>query len=185
MTLFHAYLLLGGVLLALAALFAANLPLANRCLLGFHRSLPVTILLVAVAMFGLYLAIDALGEADLATFPKENLQIGFGVIALVAFFAAPDLLGIRALAVIMLLAARALLDLGYMQLPYSIPLAATSYALVVFGILWGASPYFLRDWLEWLLAQPRRARLAAVGLAALAAVNLAAAFFVPATTATV
>jgi hypothetical protein len=177
MTLFDAYLALGGALLALGVAFAAGNPKVNAALLAFPRSPIATVLCFGGAAAWFLFAIGNLGEADLAGFPREWLYGAFGLTALLAFFVLPDLLAVRGLAIAMLLAARELLDIGYMQTPRSLALAATCYAFVVLGVWWGVSPYVFRDWLQWLLAKTTRARAAGGLLAAIAAANLISAFF--------
>jgi len=179
MTLFNAYLALAAALaVAGGALFLAapGTGAAASLLRGFPRSLPAALALFGGATAWFIHSAWMIGDADLANFPRIYLAVFFGGAAALAFVFLRDLLAVRGLAALMLLFSRALLDAGYMRVPSSILLAATSYALVICGLWWGVRPYTLRDILEWLLAAPLRARAAGGVLLTLAAANLAAAF---------
>lgn len=162
MTLSAAYILLGTVLsLPGLALIWGVEPVQNF-LRQFPRSFPAALLCFGGGAAWFLWIISQLGEADLAGFPRSWLLGIFGATAVLSFFVLKDLLAVRGLAVLLLLSSRFLLDVGFMQLPYSFVLALTCYLLIVLGIWWGAAPYIFRDWSVWILEKaPRRL---AVGL---------------------
>ncbi|MDR1816926.1 MAG: hypothetical protein LBR07_01825 [Puniceicoccales bacterium] len=179
MTLFAAYLALGAALLAIGAALLSRAAPVLDALGALPRSLLAAVVFFGGATAWFIHGIYALGEADLAGFPRIYLAGFFAVVAVLALFFLRDLLAVRGIAGVMLLAARALLDAGFTHLPHSFLLAATAYLLVVFGLLWGVAPRFFRDWLEWTLDSPRRTLAVGAAFAALGAANTVAAFLSP------
>lgn len=181
MTLAAAYIAIGAVLtVAGIALLLSKLPFVGGALRAFPRSLPAAVVFFGGGAVWFLWVVSQLGESDLAGFPRNWLLGIFGATALLAFKYLRDLLAVRGLAVLMLLSARALLDIGYMQLPHSLVLAVTAYILVVLGIWWGAAPYTFRDWINWILEKRARAIVIGIMVLFLGDANLTAAFFVPA-----
>ncbi len=179
MTLSAAYILLGIVLsLPGLALVWGGAPVQNF-LRQFPRSFPAAFLCFGGGAAWFLWIVSQLGEADLAGFPRSWLLGIFGVTAILSFIVLKDLLAVRGLAVLLLLSARVLLDVGYMQLPYSFVLALTCYLFVVLGIWWGAAPYIFRDWSGWILEKPLRHRLVGLLLLALGLANFISFAFVP------
>jgi len=107
-----------------------------------------------------------LGKADFGDY-KLYLLIGFGGVAIGSFFVVRDFLAPRGLAILMLLAARPLLDAAYMQFQYPQRLFLVVGVYVFIGLsLWvGASPFRMRDFYTWLFKIPRRARYVGAGIA--------------------
>jgi hypothetical protein len=177
MTLFLAYVFLGAALTALGAALSSGSAFMTNVLRSFPRSAAAGVLCFGGGAAWFLWTVFSLGESDLAGFPRNWMLGIFGATALLSFWFLRELLAVRGLAVLMLLVARELLDAAYMQQPLSLVLASTTYVLVVLGIVWGAAPYLLRDWLEWLLARRGRSLAAGVFIALTGAANLACAFF--------
>ncbi|MDR2982796.1 MAG: hypothetical protein LBV12_11190 [Puniceicoccales bacterium] len=179
MTLVTAYILLGVIfVVAGLALVSGSQPVSSM-LRAFPRSMGAAVVLFGGGAVWFLWIVSQLGESDLAGFPRNWMLGIFGVTALLSFKYLRDLLAVRGLAVVMLLSARALLDIGYMKLPYSFVLACTCYILVVLGIWWGAAPYVFRNWSTWALE--KRPRTLAIGtiILVIGIANLAAACFAP------
>jgi hypothetical protein len=99
------------------------------------------------------------------------LFFAFAAIAALAFKCVPDFLAVRGLCVLVLLGAWPELMAGYMVWDHNqiYLLKVFVYICIVLAIWLGTQPWRLRDFLEWLFAQPGRTRgigglLAAFGL---------------------
>ena len=120
-----------------------------------------------------------LGEADLIFFQTPTyVIIGFGVLALLAYFYTPDFLAVRGLCVLMLLAAEPLLYAAYMEFahPQRLLMVSAVYLGLAAALYLAAAPYRLRDFFEWLFLRPGRARLAGWILLSYGLATAAAAF---------
>jgi hypothetical protein len=161
MTLTTATLLPGIFLIVLGAL----LLIGNSAIVSTLKAMPRS-QVAAVLFFGggaawfLYM-LSGLSEADLILVqtPKP-LMIGFGALALLAFFYLPDFLAVRGLAVLVLLGAWPLLMSAYGE--YAVPqrlfMVTVVYVGVAIALYLGAVPYRLRDFFQWLFGRPGRAR---------------------------
>jgi hypothetical protein len=83
----------------------------------------------------------------------------------------PDFLAVRGLATIVLMGAMPLLQAAYMEYdkPQRLLMVTAVYVALAAAIWLGAQPWRLRDFFNWLFAQPQRSRgiggaLAAYGI---------------------
>jgi hypothetical protein len=189
MTLSTAYLLVAAVLAVPGVALASGFAPVNAALRAFPRSLPAALVFFGGAAAWFLWGITQLSDTDLPLpsgkfklfgifsemSARDSLLCLFGATALLAFKFLRDFLAVRGLGILLLLSARVLLDVGYMQQPANLLLSSTAYLFVVLGLVWGVSPYRFRDWLNWILE--RRARSLALGIAisALGAANIGAA----------
>jgi hypothetical protein len=162
MNLTTATLLPGIFLIALGAL----LLIGNSAIVSTFKAMPRS-QVAAVLFFGggaawfLYV-LNGLSEADLILVQSPRpLMIGFGALALLAFFYLPDFLAVRGLSVLMLLAGTPLLGaaFGEYQLPQRLFMVTAVYIGLALAIYFGAVPYRLRDFFQWLFARPGRSRV--------------------------
>jgi hypothetical protein len=170
MSLALATLLPGLLLLALGAPLLFFAGSAGSAFKAFPRSPTATwICFGAGSLWFLYL-IWNLSPADFGDY-RQLLFVFFAILAGLAFKCVPDFLAVRGACVLVLLGAMPLLDAAYMH--YDRPQRLCLVSIVYLGIsvaLWlGAQPYRLRDFFDWLFAQPGRSRglgglLAAYGL---------------------
>jgi hypothetical protein len=175
MTLSTAYLLTGAAFVVPGAALASGAAPAYSALRAFPRSLPAAVVFFGGAAAWFLWGINNLSESDLAGFPR-GLMLGiFGATALLSFKFLRDLLAVRGLGILLLLSARALLDIGYMQQPKNLLLSSLAYLFVVLGLLWGVSPHRFRDWLGWILERRTRALVSGIVFLALGAANVLAA----------
>ena len=166
MSLFTATLITGGALAILGGLFLRGGKSFEQAAKGWLRATLPTLLLFGTAAIGFLYQISQLGEADFGNI-RHILLIFFAVVGLSAFFLVKDFLAVRGLAILMLLAAKQLLDAAYMQEPASrLFLVTLTYAGIVLALYIGAAPFKLRDWLEWLFS--RKSRTTILGSALLA-----------------
>lgn len=159
-------LLLGGVLLIPSAAVATTLK-------RFPRSqLMAYVLFGSGAIWFLY-RVTQLTAADFGDY-KKPLFIGFALVAALAFKFVPDFLAVRGLCVWILLGASHLLAPGYMNWDYGEITDGGRiylYKIAVFigvalAIYLGASPFRMRDFLDWLYRRPGRSKIFGAALAA-------------------
>jgi hypothetical protein len=159
MSLFSATLAPALLLLVLGAAFLTNLPAFERAAKAFPRSTTATILCFGAAALWFLWLVNNLSPADFGDYRLPLLAL-FAIVAVGAFFVARDFLAVRGLAILLLLAARPLLDAAFLQPPQSrLFLVAFVYAaMILAGLILGAMPYLLRDALNWLWEKPLRPR---------------------------
>ncbi|MGC4071451.1 MAG: hypothetical protein QM760_02815 [Nibricoccus sp.] len=157
----------GLFLIALGAL----LMISNSAIVSMFKAMPRS-QVAAVVFFGggaawfLYV-LSGLSEADLILVQSPKpLMIGFGALALLAFFYLPDFLAVRGLSVLMLLAGTPLLTaaFGEYHLKQRLFMVTAVYIGLALAIYLGAVPYRLRDFFQWLFARPGRSRALGGGL---------------------
>lgn len=170
MSLAQAYLLLAAILAIPGAMLLH--PAGQRALKAFPRSKPAAFLLFGGAALWFLYGISRMGEADLAGIPRPVMLGGFGAAAAGAFFLLPDLLAVRGLAGLLLLAMRPVLDAGFGKLPHSFVLAGVAYLIVFAALFFGTAPYLLREWIAKAVVSTGRARGVGVAFLALTAVCL-------------
>jgi hypothetical protein len=157
-----ATLLPGIFLIALGALFLAG----NSAIVSMFKAMPRSSV-ASVLFFGggavwFLFVLSGLSEADMifVQSPKP-LMIGFGVLALLAFFYVPDFLAVRGLSVLTLLAAWPLLmsAFGEYDQPQRLFMVSVVYLAIALALYLGAMPYRLRDFFQWLFMRMPRARV--------------------------
>ena len=167
MSLLLATLLPGLFLLALGVPLLLNSSRVVASLKALPRSSSAALFFFGTGAVWFVWNVLHLSAADFGEY-RVWLAIGFVAIAVLSFKCVPDFLAVRGLCVLMLLAASPLLMAGYMIYePWTINL----YKLLVYlgislAIWFGASPFRLRDFFEWLFARTGRTR--GFGLAATA-----------------
>ena len=100
-----------------------------------------------------------LSPADFGEY-RTYLFFGFLAVAVLSFRCVPDFLAVRGLATILLLGAMPLLDAAYMEYdkPQRLQMVSVVYLAIASAIWLGAQPWRFRDFVNWLIAQPGRAR---------------------------
>lgn len=167
MSLTVATLIPGLLLLLLGGLLLAGGTAISSSLKALPRSTAASIILFGAGAAWFLFNIWHLSEADFGQY-RVALFIFFALVAGASFFLVPDFLAVRGIAVLMLLGAMPLLDTAYMefQYPQRLFMVSVVYVGVALAIYLGASPFRLRDFLEWLYRQPTRPRVLGGALAA-------------------
>jgi hypothetical protein len=170
MSLAHATLFPGLLLLVLGApllLFADNVAPTYK---AFPRSKGGTWICFGAGSVWFLIIVWHLSLADFGEY-RQLLFVFFAILAGLAFKCVPDFLAVRGACVLVLLGATPLLDAAYMQFdrPQRLWMVSVVYVAITAALWLGAQPYRLRDFFEWLFAQPGRSRgvggfLAAYGL---------------------
>ncbi|WP_269524234.1 hypothetical protein [Coraliomargarita parva] len=176
MSLFQATLFTGIFLLAFGGHFLWHGIRSAESAKAFPRSKIAAVILLGAATAWFLYKVLHLGPADFGQY-KQLLFIGFLVVAVGSFYFVPDFLAVRGLAALMLLTAGVLLDSAYMQPPASrLFLVSFVYLAIVIALILGASPYKLRDFLNWLYKVENRPRIFGGLFASYGLVLLAVAF---------
>ena len=139
----------------------------------FPRNLPLGIglMLLATAWFAWNVNIEPI--ADFSVF-KPYMLGGFMAVGVLSCIFVQDFLAVRALAVLMMLLAKLMVDTGRPHLgqtPWVEVIQVWAYVFVVLGLWFTITPWQLRDLIHWATATPARTR-------AFSAVRLAFATFI-------
>ena len=159
MSLFLATLATGIFLILCGGFLIIKFDLSRKYLSAFPRSSMATFFLMGAAMIWFSIKIYTLGPADFGNYKTILLAI-FLIISVSSFYFVPDFLGVRALAGLTLLIADSLLDAAYMQDPSSrLFLVCLIYCVILFAFILGASPYILRDTINWFFKKQIRVKI--------------------------
>ncbi|MBI3875909.1 MAG: hypothetical protein HY300_08130 [Verrucomicrobia bacterium] len=117
------------------------------------------LMLLAVAWFLLYLREENNGDISRM---KPYLSAGFVALGIATCLFVKDFLAVRGLALVLMLAAKLILDVQrWNPSQWRLVLAVMAYVWIVAGIWWTVSPWRLRDLIEWVTATEKRIRYAA------------------------
>lgn len=176
MSLFAANLVMGLLLAACGAMLLSGRAGVAAALRAFPRSPVATALCFGPAAVWFLYVVWNMPMADFGEY-RTFFTVGFGAVAVLSLWYAPDFLAVRGLAGLMLLAAWPLLMAGYMDYrPQVYPLKVVVYIGIALAIWLGASPYRMRDGIAWMQAQAGRTRLVGGGFTAVGVVLCAMAF---------
>lgn len=158
MTLFQATLFTGIFLVAFGAHFLWHGMNSAQSAKAFPRSQAAAYLLLGTAAVWFLYKVTQLGPADFGQY-KNHLFILFLVVAVGSFIYVPDFLAVRGLAALILLTAGALLNASYMHYGAALILKVFVYFAILAALIIGASPYKLRDFIDWLYRKGTRPRI--------------------------
>jgi hypothetical protein len=150
-----------GVLLLLAHLGALAFgPVVQSLLRRFPRSNEAgVVLFTAAAIWALWL-VKTMDLGEFSAYRNVFLLIIIAGYVLTLIFVR-EFLAVRALGMLLLLAAEPLIEAAFLRPETSrLLLTVLAYVWAVLGMFWVGKPYLLRDQLGWLVAQPWRWRLA-------------------------
>ena len=151
-----------GVVMGLPQIYGlmqpARLAAAAR---GFPRNfgVGVVLMLLATAWFAWNVNVEPI--ADFAAF-KPWMLGGFVAVGILSCIFVRDFLAVRALAVLLLLLAKLMLDTGCPHLgesPWVLVIQGWAYVFVVLGIWFTITPWRLRDLINWATASVARVRV--------------------------
>ncbi len=157
MELFGLSILTSLLLFAIGSLFASGRPSIHSLIRGFPRSSKLSVFLLALGL-SWFIArhVMHLSEAD---FGEYRWYIG-GIaifIGVSSYVYVRDFLAVRALSILVLFYSREVLDAAFLQEPVSrLFLVSVIYLLVVAALYFGAWPYKMRDFLDWLFDKSGR-----------------------------
>jgi hypothetical protein len=160
-TLQQIALALGTLYLLSHGLALARPALCRNFLLASPRNYPLGAVLMALATAWFTWL---MGSIDLMEY--TSYQKIFSLVVLtggaLAIFYLKELLTGRALGSLLLLVAYVLLDASFLRdEPLKLIIVGTAYVYIIVGMILVSSPYRLRDALQWVYRDERRARMAA------------------------
>jgi hypothetical protein len=129
----------------------------------FPRSLPWGYALMTLGTCWFLYNVKLESIADFAAY-KTPMMAAFGAIGVGACFFLKDFLAVRGLAVVLLLLAKLMVDTGRPHLgesPWILVNQSVAYVLVIVGVWLTVSPWRLRDWINWNVADDQRMKLGA------------------------
>ena len=127
----------------------------------FPRSLPsgIVFMLLGTAWFLWNVSNEPI--ADFSAY-KPVMLTAFAAVGLLSCIFVQDFLAVRGLAVVMLLLAKLMVDIGRLHLAethWVLVIQVWAYALIVGGICLTVNPWRLRDLLNWATANENRVRI--------------------------
>ena len=128
---------------------------------GFPRNLPAGILLMLLGTAWFVWNVNIEPVADFSAF-KPAMMAAFAAIGILSCFFVQDFLAVRGLAVVFLLLAKAMVDIGrphLAQTPWVLVIQVWAYVLVIAGIWFTITPWKLRDFLNWMTATDARIKI--------------------------
>lgn len=128
---------------------------------GFSRNLPAGIFLMLLGTAWFVWNVNVEPVADFSAF-KPAMMAAFTAIGILSCFFVQDFLAVRGLAVVFLLLAKAMVDIGrphLSQTPWVLVIQVWAYVLVVAGIWFTITPWKLRDFLNWMTATDARIKI--------------------------
>ena len=157
MNLFEATILTAVFLLVAGTALAVDRSSLNSLIRKFPRSQKLSILFLSIGMaWFVFRHVKNLSDADFGEY-----RFFIGVIALLicvfSYVFVRDFLAVRALCILCLFYSREALDAAFLQEPNTrLFLVSIIYLLVVASLYFGAWPYRMRDFLNWLFGKPSR-----------------------------
>jgi hypothetical protein len=158
-----ALVLTGLVLIGLHAVALAAPQATQEWLRAFPRSQTMGVVLFTLAVIWSEILI---WKIDLGEFTnwRPRLLIIVPAVWLLTLMFVEEFLAVRALGMLVLLAAEPLLEAAFLRPETSrLFLVTLVYVLIVFALFWIGMPYTLRDQIAWLTRTAGRWRLAVIG----------------------
>ena len=127
----------------------------------FPRNLAAGIFLMLLATAWFIWNVNREPFADFAAY-KPAMMTAFGAIGVLSCLYVQDFLAVRGLAVLFLLLAKAMVDIGRPHLgqtPWVLVIQVWAYVLVLAGIWFTVTPWKLRDFLNWMTATQARIKI--------------------------
>ena len=128
---------------------------------AFPRNLPAGIFLMLLGTAWFVWNVNIEPVADFSAF-KPAMMGAFAAIGILSCFFVQDFLAVRGLALVFLLLAKAMVDIGRPHLghsPWVLVIQAWAYVLVIAGIWFTVTPWKLRDFLNWMTATDARIKI--------------------------
>ncbi len=160
-TLQEISLVLGALYLLSHGLALIRPTLCRDFLLAAPRNYPLGAVLMTVSTAWFTWLMASIDLMEYTRYQKIFAIVALVGGALVIFFLRELLTG-RALGSLLLLVAYVLLDASFMRdEPLKLVLVCTAYAYIIAGMVLVSSPYRLRDVIQWIYQNERRAQIAA------------------------
>jgi hypothetical protein len=124
----------------------------------FPRSRVAGIVLLAIDLVWSFWLVSTMEMGEFSAF-RRPLLIGMPIAFFLTVRFVDEFLAVRALGILLLLAAEPLLDAAFFRYEAGrLVLTVFAYILIVFGLIWVTMPYMLRDQITWLSKRAGRWR---------------------------
>jgi len=133
--------------------------ISEKAFKAFPRHYPSGVVLTIVATVWFLWLLRTMDLMEY-TVHRPKFLLGFGGLGIAAIFYLKDFLAVRALAVILVLFGKVLLDAAFLRDESSkFLITVLAYLIVVQGMVYTAWPYLMRDGLTWVYTDEKRAKL--------------------------
>ena len=130
---------------------------------AFPRSRGAATALLAIAAVWSFLLVQSIDLGEFSPL-RNTMLLAIVVGAVLSWIYVPECLAVRALGMLLLLAAEPLLESAMLRHETSrLLLVALAYAWVIAGLFYVGMPYLLRDAIQWVTADRNRLKLGAIG----------------------
>jgi hypothetical protein len=156
-------LFLVGLLLIISHALALWKPqMVKDWLRAFPRSPKAGFLLITAAAIWFFILVQVMDLGEFSNW-RRTVLIGTPIAWYLTWKYVDEFLAVRALGMLVILAAEPLLESGFLSPEISaIFLKVLVYIWIVFGMFWVGMPYTLRDQIGWVTASEKRWRAAAL-----------------------
>ena len=141
--------IIAGACLIVIGLFGVLIPASATFAQRFARSRVAGILLLTICLVWTFWLLFTIEMGEFSAF-RRPLLIALPIGYLLTLRFVDELLAVRALGILCLLAAEPLLDAAFLRYELSrLLVTVLAYLLIVAGLFWVAMPYVLRDQINW------------------------------------
>ena len=152
-------LILGGFMTALYAWALWQPKIAQDAFTAFPRHYPTGVVLAVLATVWFLWLLRTMDLMEY-TVHRPKFLIGFGALGIAAIFYLKDFLAVRALAVILVLFGKVLLDAAFLRDESSkFLITVLAYLIIIKGMVYTAWPYLMRDGLSWVYSDEKRPKM--------------------------
>jgi hypothetical protein len=154
-----------GILVALALIASHGWALKNAAktqafLKTFPRSFQWGVILLTIDMIWSVFALSNMDMGEFFNMRRTFIMVTVGGYVAVLIYV-KEFLAVRALGALMLLVAGPVLTAAFLQPQMSrLLLPILAYVWIIVGMYFIGMPFLMRDWINWLLAKPKRWNLA-------------------------
>ncbi|MEM1157863.1 MAG: hypothetical protein AAF649_05600 [Verrucomicrobiota bacterium] len=158
LTLTQVSLILGGFITAIYSWCLWQPKQAQDVLTAFPRHYPTGVVMTLLATVWFLWLLKTMDLMEY-TVHRPKFLIGFGTLGVAAIFYLKDFLAVRALAVILVLFGKVLLDAAFLRDETSkFLITVLAYLIIIKGMVYTAWPYLMRDTLAWIYADEKRSK---------------------------
>ena len=161
-----ALFIVGLFLIAIYGFALARPHQAKVWLRAFPRSSQAGFILITAAAVWFFILVQVMDLGEFSNW-RRTVLIGTPIAWFLTWRYVEEFLAVRALGMLVILAAEPLLESAFLRPEFSrLLLVAVVFVWIVFAMFWVGMPYTLRDQIAWLTGSEKRWRIAsAVGIA--------------------
>jgi len=146
----HSAGIVAGVFLIALGLIGLTKPDVASVVQRFPRSRVAGVVLLTICLVWTFWLLSTIQMGEFSTF-RRPLLIALPIGYVLALFFVDEFLAVRALGILCLLAAEPLLDAAFLRYETGRLLVTVfAYLLIIAGLFWVATPYILRDQINWI-----------------------------------